>query len=217
MRRTSIVLIFTAATIVMLLATACEKNQQAKVQVEKLGDIRPSLPEVPTLPPAPYPTQYPDGSYSVYGLRKQLRHIIDSAINVTGFVAKVYEPPTCPKNERCVKPSAPHVWVADRPDEAEPAKLLLLAGYAENQEQIDEAIARIKKGLPPEMPAEGTRLLPIPGDFLKGAKVKVKGRFTYMSGGGFQSSDGVLDYGGHEVLQPAEGMPMPLPPAPVQK
>jgi hypothetical protein len=200
-----------------VLLFGCEKSQQAKIQVEKLGDIRPSLPEVPTLPPSPYPTQYPDGSHSVYGLRKQLRHVIENQVSVTGFVAKVYEPPPCGKNERCAKASAPHVWIADRPDETEPAKLLLLAGYAENQEQIDEAITRAKKGLPPEMPAEGTRLLPIPADFLKGAKVKVKGRFAYMTGGGFQSSDGVLDYGGHEVIQPAEGMPMPLPPVPAKK
>jgi hypothetical protein len=209
--------LFSSVVIFSILFVGCEKSSQAKVQVEKLQDIRPSLPEVPTIPPSPYPTQYPDGSHSVYGLRKQLRHVIENQVTVTGFVAKVYEPPPCPKGERCAKASAPHVWLADRPDETDATKLLLMAGYAENQEQIDEAIARAKKGLPPEMPAEGTRLLPIPADFLKGAKVKVKGRFAFMTGGGFQSSDGVLDYGGHEVIQPAEGMPMPLPAIPAKK
>jgi hypothetical protein len=49
----------------------------------------------------------------------------------------------------------------------------------------------------------------VPTDFFEGAKIKLKGRFTFMSGAGFQSSEGVLDYGGHETLEP--GVP-PTPP-----
>lgn len=211
MHRTLSVLLVTAV-LSAALCLGCEQPVDSKAQVEKLSDIHPNLPEVPTIPPSPYPTQYPDSSYSVYGLRKQLRHIIGNQVVVTGFVVKAYDPPECPKGERCAKPSAPHVWLADRPDETDANKLMILAGYAENQTQIDDAIKRAKQGLPPEMPAEGTRLLPIPADFLKGAKVKVTARFSYMTGGGFQSSEGVLDYAGHEVIQPAPGMPMPIPP-----
>ena len=59
---------------------ACESAGQAKVQVEKLPEVKPSLPAVPTLPPPPHPTQYADQSYSVYGLRRQLRKTIDTDV-----------------------------------------------------------------------------------------------------------------------------------------
>ncbi|MDH5675655.1 MAG: hypothetical protein OEZ06_26260 [Myxococcales bacterium] len=184
--------------------TGCEEKAEAKVQVEKLPDVTPSLPPVPTLPPPPHPTQYSDQSYSVYGLRRQLRKTIDTEVSVTGYIAKVFVPPECPEKQKCPLPPAPHLWMADTQGEQDPAKLLLMAGYAENQLQIDEAIENEKKGKPqdPEELAE-MGMTPIPTDLFAGAKLKVKGRFAYISGSGFQSSEGVLGYNGHETLEPA--------------
>lgn len=75
---------------------------EAKVQVERLPDVKPSLPPVPTLPPPPFPTQYSDQSYSVYGLRRQMRKTIDTDVNVTGYIAKVFVAPECPKDRKSV-------------------------------------------------------------------------------------------------------------------
>ena len=191
-------------------AQGCDKTAAAKVQVEKLPPVTPSLPGVPTLPPPPYPTQLADQSYTVYGLRKQLRKTIDTDVSVTGYIAKVFIPPECPPKEakeKCPLPPAPHMWLSDAQGETDESKLLIVAGYAENQASIDEALENLKKGKVPsadeQKAIEETGILPIPTDFFAGAKVKVKGRFAYISGSGFQSSEGVLGYAGHETLEPA--------------
>jgi hypothetical protein len=181
--------------------TGCEQTASAKVPVERLPDVKPSLPSVPTLPAAPYPVQFPDQSYSVYGLRRALRRTINTELSVTAYIAKVFIPEVCPPKSKCPLPPAPHMYLADSKTETDTAKMVIVAGYAENQKAIDDAIAAAKKGKPKKAP-EDVEMLPIPTDFFHGAKVKLKGRFTFMSGAGFQSSEGVLDYVGHETLEP---------------
>ena len=201
---------------------ACEQpTAEAKVKVEKLAAFAPNLPTVPTIPPPPYPTQYPDQSYSVYGLRKMIRNTLNTAVHVTGFVAKVYQPPPCPEGQRCPTPAAPHLWLADTPNEEDEVKLLLVAGYAENQGQIDEAVVAAMKGTPLE-PLEGSDAPPIPVDLFKGAKVKFQGRYSYSTGGfgagarGFQSSEGVLSYESHTIITESPEAPA-VKAKPVQK
>ena len=191
----------------------CDKTAEAKVHVEKLPAVTPSLPGVPTLPPPPYPTQLADQSYTVYGLRKQLRKTIETDVSVTGYIAKVFIPPECPPDAeklkiKCPTPAAPHMYLSDAQGETDESKLLLVAGYADNQALIDEAIEAAKKPKKPltaeeQKELDDTGILPIPTDFFAGAKVKVLGRFAYISGSGFQSSDGVLGYAGHTTLEPA--------------
>ena len=81
---------------------------------------------------------------------------------------------------------------------------IMLAGYAENQTQIDEAVELAERGRyePPD-PESG--ILPIPTDFAVGARVKVTGQFTRISGAGFNVSNGMLEYRGHERLEPPPG------------
>ena len=190
----------------------CEQAQESKVNVEKLADFTPNLPSVPTIPPPQHPAQYPDGSYSIYGVRKMIRNTINTALSVTGYIAKVYQPPQCPADKRCPTPSAPHLWLADTAGEEDETKLLLVAGYAENQKQIDEAIEAAMKGTPLEVP-EGSDAPPIPVDLFKEAKIKVQGTFGYSTGGfgagmrGFQHADGVISYITHSVLQESPHAP----------
>lgn len=182
--------------------TGCEQVATAKITVEKLPDVKPSLPAVPTIPPPPFPLEYDDHSYSVFGLRRKLAHTIDQDVTVTAYIAKVFVPPVCEKDKKCPTIAAPHIWLGDTATETESSKLLLVAGYAENQGAIDEAVKAAERGKP-ILPPEESGLLPVPTDFNVGAKVKLKGRFAYISGSGFQSSQGVLEYRGHETLQPA--------------
>jgi hypothetical protein len=207
MNRLSRILCALALLGLVLPVAGCEKAAEAKVQVEKLPEVKPSLPGVPTLPPPPHPTQYSDQSYTVYGLRRQLRKTIDTDVSVTGYIAKVFVPPECPPKQQCPLPPAPHMWMSDVQGETDETKLLLVAGYAENQAAIDDAIKAAKKGKKPTeeelKEQQDMGILPIPTDFYAGAKVKVTGRFSYISGSGFQSSEGVLTYGGHETLEPA--------------
>jgi hypothetical protein len=190
----------------------CEQKAEARIQVEKLPEVHASVPPVPTIPPAPYPVQYSDQSYSVYGLRRALRRTITTEVNVTAYIAKVFVPPECPPKEKCPLPPAPHVWLADTKTEADPLKQVIVAGYAENQKAIDDAMKEAKKSKgKAAAPPEDTGLLPIPTDLFPGAKIKLKGRFAFMSGAGFQSSEGVLDYLGHEILEPGVA-PEPVKP-----
>lgn len=188
----------------------CEQTAQAKVQVEKLPEVKATLPPVPTIPPAPFPVQFSDQTYSVYGLRRAIRRTIGTEVNVTAYIAKVYVPPECPPKEKCALPPAPHIWLADSKTETDSLKQVIVAGYAENQKSIDDAIKEASKPKKAAAPPEDTGLLPIPTDFYPGAKIKLKGRFSFMSGAGFQSSEGVLDYLGHEILEPG------IPPEPVK-
>jgi hypothetical protein len=110
---------------------------------------------------------------------------------------------------KCPLPPAPHIWVADTKQEQDNAKMVLVGGYAENQKAIDDAILEAMKPKKKAAPPEDTGLIPVPTDLNLGAKVKLKGRFTYMSGAGFQSSEGVIDYLGHETLEPGEAPPPP--------
>lgn len=191
-----------ATALLAPLAAACEGPAEGLV-IEKLPEVQPDIPSVPTLPPPPHPIQYPDDSYSVYGVREKQRATMDAQVEVTGYIVEIYEPPECPRGEKCTA-IAPHMWLGDTMDASEPEERLQVVGYAENQEQIDEAVRDAERGRyePPD-PESG--LLPIPTDLAVGNKVKVKGRFARVSGSGFNSSIGLLDYLGHETLESAGG------------
>ncbi len=174
------------------------------VTVERLPDVQPNLPAVPTIPPPPHPVQYPDSTYSVYGLRRRAAQTMDTDVQVTGYIVQIFEPPECPAGQQCPRPPAPHIWVADTRDEADQSKRLQIVGYAENHQQVEDAIAG--RNRPSQEEIEGG-MIPVPTDFAVGAKIKLNGRFTHVSGFGFNSSNGLLEYRTHEILEPAPGAP----------
>lgn len=188
----------------LIILVGCDEKPspqtQVETQVEKLPDIQPNLPEVPTLPPPPYPLQYPNQSYSVYGLRKKQRVTMDKDLTVSGYIAEIYQPPECDKKKKepCPQVAAPHMWIADSASEKDPSKRLTVVGYAENQSQLDKAKKKGAQALAKE--AAETGMPPIPIDFEVGKHVVVKGKFTRLSSTGFNQSDGLLEYQGHETL-----------------
>jgi hypothetical protein len=186
-----------------LWAPGCgEKSAAADLKIERLPDVTPSLPTVPTLPPPPHPITYPDQTYSVYGVRKRMHQTEGTDVTLTGYVVAVYQPPACPAGRVCPPARIPHIFLADTPNEADRNKQLIVVGYAENMQQVDEARAAYLRGRPLAR-EEGDDRPPIPGDLAVGAKIKVRGRFTRVTGTGFAQSDGVLEYNGHETLEPA--------------
>jgi hypothetical protein len=179
---------------------ACSGQPAADLTIERLPDVSVSLPNVPTLPPPPHPVQHPDGSYSVYGLRRRQAVTLNSDVQVTGYIVQIYAAPECPPGRTCPPAAAPHMWIADTRDETDDSRRLMVVGYAENQAQIDEAMELARRGRyrPPD---PETGLLPIPTDFFVGNKVRVHGRFTRISGSGFNVSQGLLEYRSHETLE----------------
>ncbi|HEY6878305.1 MAG TPA: hypothetical protein VI299_09805 [Polyangiales bacterium] len=192
----------------LLLGAACDSSSGANAEVTKLPDIKPNLPAVPTLPPPPYPIQYPDSSYSLFGLRKKIKNTMDTEVDMTGYVVETYAPPECPAGKNCPPARAPHVYLADAKGEQDPSKRILLVGYAENQKSIDETILDKKKGKY-KAPDPESGMLPIPTDLFPGAKIKVHARFTRVSGSGFAQSDGLLDYRAHTTIEPPTEIPEP--------
>jgi hypothetical protein len=179
---------------------ACEGHAAADLQIERLPDVSPSLPNVPTLPPPPHPVTYADSSYSAYGVRRRESVTMNSDVAVTGYIVAIYAPPECPQGRTCPTPAAPHLWIADTRGEAAESDRLMVVGYAESQFQIDEAVEQARRGryTPPD---PETGLLPVPTDFFVGNKVKFSGRFTRISGSGFNVSEGLLEYHGHTTLE----------------
>jgi hypothetical protein len=190
--------------------TACGQGPNADLNIERLPDVTPSVPAVPTLPPPPYPVQYPDTSYSVYGVRRRSATTMDQDVVVTGYIARIYVPEVCEEGHTCPTPAAPHMWIADSRTETDESHMLMVVGYAENQAQIDEAMELNSRGRyePPD-PESG--LLPIPVDFLPGAKVKITGHFARISASGFNVSEGLVEWRSHELLEPGTPPPEPEP------
>jgi len=195
------------ALLIGTLGIACgseETGGGGQVTVERLPDVEPNLPAVPTLPPPPHPTQYADSSYSVYGVRARLQNTVNTEVDITGYIVEIYIPPECPEGENCPPAAAPHMWIADTATEPDREKRMTIVDYAENHAQIEEAIADAEAGRePPDLP-EGAPP-PIPTDFAVGAKIKVHGRFTRMSGTGFNISEGLLEYRSHTILEAPPG------------
>lgn len=185
-----------------LLSAGCEQVTSAsenEAEVEQLPKIVPNLPEVPTLPPPPFPTTYGDESYSVYGLRSRLMKVLDTELAVTGYIVDIYEPPVCKKrkkDEECPKAAAPHMFIADTADQTDRAEQLIVVGYADNQEQLERA----RRGRKTTTIAGA---VVVPKDLQVGNKVRVKGQFTLISSGGFNTSNGLLEYASHDTLEKA--------------
>lgn len=184
-----------------LVLTACGESPAADLTIERLPDVTPNVPAVPTLPPPPYPVQYPDNSYSVYGLRRRESTTMDTDVQVTGYIVEVYLPPECPEGRTCPTPSAPHMWIADARGVTDPHARLMVVGYADNQLAIDEARELNARGRY-EPPDPETGLRPIPVDFDVGAKVIISGRFARISGSGFNVSEGLLEWNTHTTVEP---------------
>ena len=192
-----------AMSLSLVSLAGCEKAAQDSSQEGAADDglpkIKPDLPAVPTIPPPPYPITYADESHSVFGIRHRMRYSIDTETAVTGYIISVYEPPVCKEKNKdlCPIEKAPHIWIGDKADEGERAHQLIVVGYADNQKQLDRA----QKGQRDR--SREPNAVKVPTDFAVGNKVKVKGHFTMLAAG-FNTSNGLLEYLGHDTVEKAK-------------
>lgn len=166
--------------------------------IEPLPDVNPNIPAVPTIPPPPYPTTYPDNSYSIWGVRNRMRNTIDTDVEITAYVVEIYVDPECEGTE-CEDPLAPRFWIADERGATEDR--MVVTGYAMNQTEVNEAIADARRGRYNPNPDEGEAV--IPTDLAVGNKIKVRGRFGRMYGAD-NVPNGLLVYANHETLEAVE-------------
>jgi hypothetical protein len=188
-----------ASTMIFFLAIACNPAGTPPPKEEKPPDFQPNLPSVPAISVPNVPINFPDGSYSVYGLRKKQEETLHQRVRVTARVVDTYEKPFCPEGKTCPPAKMPHLWLADTMGEKNPKYRLTLVGYAEGFQQMAECKEKAEKGIVEEIP-EGVELPPCVWDFERGHNYLLEGWYTVISSHGFQDSDGLLEYKDHKCL-----------------
>ncbi len=194
-----IVFVFLACALLLAGCTS-EQIQGSKLQVEKVDGYKPNLPSVPTIPKPTVDEVYEDGTYSVYGLRKNIAKGIDTKVTVTAYIVEMYEKPVCEKGKPC-HTLMPHLFLADEKDEPLAKRRLRLVGYAQSFKEMKEAKAASKKKRPATESLDGLPAPPpIVWDWQPGAQYKITGQFTRRSGSGFMETDGLIVYEDHTCL-----------------
>lgn len=192
----------------------CDGDSKLTVVTEE-GAAAPhvNLPTVPTLPPPP-PINHTDGSFTVYGLRHNAtrdNNLWSKQQRVHGFIVSVYTARNprglpCTEADRCVE-ERPHIYISDNRTERDPAKMMMVTGYATFQHEIEAARAAARSGRQPSAAqlaqiAAGL-VKPVPTDFDEGAEVVVAGNFTRRAANGQADSNGLLEYTSHTTTTPA--------------
>ncbi len=186
--------------VTMVLLTGCNSNEgERKLVVEEVDAYKPNLPSVPSIPKPSVPEIHPDSTYSIYGLRKQIVKTIETEVTITGYIAKIYQKPTCEEGKSCYV-VMPHLFLADEKGETLDRRMIRLVGYAKSFKEMEDQQEKDKKGVKEEPLPDGMYLPPVIWDWREGHKYKITGRFTRQSGEGFMTTDGLLEYVSHECL-----------------
>ena len=178
---------------------ACEEEEgKSLVVVEQIDGYQADLPPVPKISIPDVPETYSDGSYSVFGVRRNVSKTMDTPVTVTAYIANIYQKPVCPEGITC-HTLMPHLFLADDPNESLHRRYLRLVGYAQNFKEMEDEQANDEAGKERELP-EGVYLPPVIWDWRQGHKYKITGSFSRQSGAGFMDTDGLMEYDKHECL-----------------
>ena len=159
---------------VALSVVACEDPRAGQTihetEATPLPPIRVDLPPTPAFIPPSTPEKYPDGTYSVLGLRKGIEKLTGQQVTVKAIVREVYVCPECPTGQECKACEQPHFWLADDKD-AKIEKAMMVVDY------------------PTKKPFVET-----PPVFTIGNRYTVKGTFQRATVTGFNASDGLITH-----------------------
>jgi len=151
----------------------------AEPEATALPPIKVDLPPPPSFAASDVPEKYPDGVWTVHGLRRNKfkscdvqppakptpECILDKEVTVRGYLLEVYQCPVCPKGQTCKLCEQPHFFVGDKAD-TKKEKALMIVDYLAPKEK------------PPVLTV--------------GKQYDVKGNFAINSPTGFGSSDGLI-------------------------
>jgi hypothetical protein len=137
-------------------------------QSTTLPPIKVDLPPPPSFAASDVPMSYPDGTVSVYGLRKKKAEQLGKEVRVKAYLIEVYQCPPCPKKQVCKLCEQPHFFLGDKPD-TKKEKALMVVDYL------------LPKQKPPAITV--------------GKQYEVAGNFAINSPTGFGSSEGLLIFG----------------------
>ena len=167
--------------IALLLLTACQSSGDTSGRITSKETEAASTPAPSVkLPPSPnfekdhLPPKHADGSFSIYGLRKEGEEHLTQDVQVKGFIVEIYSCP-CKKADKECQCLKPHFFLADRADETKD-KALMVTDY----------------------PAKG-RSAKL---FTQGNQLTITGTFAKSSISGFSASEGLIIYKSAEVASP---------------
>jgi hypothetical protein len=182
-----------AAVVLLGLLAGCQSSAGTGAllgseEATPLPGIKVDLPPPPNFDVEGQPTQYSDGTVSVYGLRRRKNRYLSKEVTVKAHLLEVYQCRRCPKGQTCKLCDQPHFFLADSPN-GEKEKALLVADYVRQHQQ------------PPSLTV--------------GKQYNVSGVFT-RSAAGFADSDGLLQFikmvddSGKEFMSPAAKLELKL-------
>jgi hypothetical protein len=176
-------------------AVACDAKEEApKEEEEVFNDPKVELPAAPNFEEGKVDEQYPDGAYSVYGLRRKLDErvaegVAGTEITVRAYIQEIYVPDPCPEGEVCPPGKQPHVWVVDQPDVQGKKRAMMVVNYAF---VIPESDAKRWKDEPAVL-------------LEKGKQYTFKGKFKRFSDTGFADDRGLLEFLAYKAKDPETG------------
>jgi hypothetical protein len=151
-------------------AGACSSNSNAALglntgEAEAVPGMKVNLPPPPSFAEEDLPKEYPDGTVTVFGLRKQMDKYLGKDVKVKAYLLDLYVCPPCPKKQVCKLCDQPHFFLSDKAD-GKKDKSLMVVDYL------------MPKQKPPALTV--------------GKQYVINGTFARNSPTGFASSDGLL-------------------------
>lgn len=176
-----------AAVLVACFAAGCQASGGSgatmgpEPEATALPPIKVDLPPAPSFTQTDIPLKFPDGAYTIHGLRKNKMTVCDRVppnvkempadcllskeIKVRAFLLEVYQCPVCPKGQTCKLCDQPHFFLGDKAD-TKKEKALMVVDYL--------------------MPKQKPPVLTV------GKQYDIDGSFAITSPTGFGSSEGLL-------------------------
>jgi hypothetical protein len=185
--------------LVALAMPACDKGgeeakEEKKAEEEAGPAVKVQLPPSPDFDEGKAPVTHEDGSFSVYGLRKDIdQNVADGdagkEVMVKGWIQEIYVAPECPEGEVCPPPKQPHVWITDAQGQEGKKRAMMVVNY---RFVIPEFELPMWKGQP-EVVLE------------KGKQYTFKGKFKRFSDTGFAFDSGLLEFVAYKPHDPETG------------
>lgn len=98
-----------------------------------LPPIKVDLPPQPSFAPPDVAKKYPDGAYSIYGLRKEKATTLGKEWKARGYLIAIYQCPICPKGQTCKACDQPHFFLGDKADTPKEKAMLVVDYLAPKQ------------------------------------------------------------------------------------
>ena len=143
----------------------CQGGGPSAEEAVVLPGVKIDLPPPPSFADQDQPLQNPDGTMTVFGLRKGLDKYLGKEVKVKAYLLEVYQCPVCPKGQTCKLCDQPHFFLGDKAD-TKKEKALMVVDYL--------------------MPKQKPPFLTV------GKQYALDGTFARNSPTGFASSEGLL-------------------------